>query len=110
MDMKEIIKICRLSDEEMNQYLELTKEIDHKEDHRRAYRTMMNHTRRELLKFIGTNIKTFEEIKSKFLEGTDQIKYHLSMLEQLYYIMETESGWKVTPRGIGFMYNTLMDD
>ncbi len=110
MDMKEIVKICRLSDEEMNQYIELTKEIDHKEDHRRAYRTMMNHTRRELLKFIGTNIKTFEEIKSKFLEVTDQMKYHLSMLEQLYYIMETESGWKATPRGIGFIYNTLMDD
>ena len=110
MDMKEILKICQLSDEEMNQYLELTKEIDHKEDHRRAYRTMMNNTRRELIKFIGTNIKTFEEIKSKFPEVSDQIKYHLSMLEQLYYIMETESGWKATPRGIGFIYNTLMED
>jgi len=108
--MKEIMEKCQLTEEEMKEFLHLTKNIDHKEDHSRAYRTMMNQTRRQLLKFIGTNIRTSEEIISNFLEVKDQIKYHLSMLEQLFYIIDTESGWKATPRGIGFLYNAIMGD
>ena len=53
MDMREIMELCKLTEEEMAVYLQLTKNIDHKEDHSRAYRTMMNQTRRELLKFIN---------------------------------------------------------
>ncbi|MFX0042829.1 MAG: hypothetical protein ACFE8L_07945 [Candidatus Hodarchaeota archaeon] len=110
MNIKEIMKNCRLTEEEMKEYLRLTKDIDHKEDHRRAYRTMMNQTRRELLRFIGTNIRTFEQIKDEFQVEEDHIIYHLSMLEQLFYIMNTESGWKATPRGIGFLHNAIMED
>ncbi len=110
MDMKEIIKLCKLTEEEMTEYLQLTKNIDHKEDHKRAYRTMMNQTRRELLEFIGINIKTFEEIKNNFKEEVDTLKYHLSMLEQLFYIMNTKTGWKATMRGIGFLNNAVMGD
>ncbi len=110
MDMKEIIKICKLTEDEMTDYLQLTKNIDHKEDHKRAYRTMMNQTRRELLKFIGINVKTFEELKDSFKEVGDALNYHLSMLEQLFYIVNTKSGWKATPRGIGFLYNAIMED
>ena len=106
--MKEILELCQLNEEEMKEYLQLTKNIDHKEDHRRAYRTMMNQTRRELLKFIGTSTRTLEQIKSNFQEDESQIRYHLSMLEQLFYIMNTKSGWKATPRGIGFLNNTIM--
>ena len=110
MDMKEILEICKLTKEEMKEFLRLTKNIDHKEDHSRAYRAMMNQTRRELLKFIGINIVTQEQIKNKFKIEENQIKYHLSMLEQLFYIMNTESGWKATPRGIGFLENAIMGD
>ena len=108
--MKEIMERCQLNEEEMKEFLDLTNNIDHKEDHSRAYRTMMNQTRRELLRFIGFSKKTFEEIKNKFQEDDDMLKYHLSMLEQLFYIMNTESGWKATPRGIGFMSNAIMGD
>ena len=108
--MKEIIESCQLTEEEMKEYLRITKNIDHKEDHSRAYRTMMNQTRRELLKFIGIKTKTLEQIKNQFEEEEDLLKYHLSMLEQLYYIMNTETGWKATPRGIGFLYNAIMGD
>ena len=108
--MKEIMEKCQLNKEELNEFSILTKNIDHKKDHSLAYRTMMNPIRRELLKFIGTNVRTYEQIFSNFEIEEDQIRYHLSMLEQLYYIMETESGWKATPRGVGFIYNTLMED
>jgi len=99
MNIKEIMKNCRLTEEEMKEYLQVTKDIDHKEDHRRAYRTMMNQTRRKLLRFIGTNIRTFEQIKDEFQIEEDHIIYHLSMLEQLFYIINTKNGWKATPRG-----------
>ena len=108
--MKEILEKCQLTEEEMKEYLRITKNIDHKEDHSRAYRTMMNQTRRELLKFIGINVKTFEEIKDNFKEICDTLNYHLSMLEQLFYIVNTKSGWKATPRGIGFLYNAILQD
>jgi predicted transcriptional regulator len=110
MNKKEIMDKCNLNEEELRKFNQLTKNMNHKEDHRRAYRTMMNQTRRKLLKFIGENTRTIQQIKSEFHEEQDQINYHLSMLEQLFYVMYTESGWKLTPRGIGFLYNTIMDD
>ncbi|MFX1313112.1 MAG: hypothetical protein ACFFHD_10950 [Promethearchaeota archaeon] len=110
MNIKEIMKLCQLNEEEMKEFLQLTNDIDPKEDHHRAYRTMMNQTRRELLKFIGANVRTLEQIKNKFQEDEKVIKYHLLMLEQLFYIMDTKSGWKATPRGIGFLNNVLLED
>lgn len=107
--MKEILKICRLTEEEMKEHLRLTKDINHKEDHRRAYRTMMNPIRRGLLKFIGTDIRTIEQIKNNF-QDIEQINYHLTMLEQLFYVMNTKTGWKATPRGIGFLHNVLLGE
>ena len=110
MDMKEILDKCKLNEEELRKFSQLTENMDHKLDHSRAYRTMMNQTRRILLKFIGENTRTTEQIKNEFKEAQNQIEYHLSMLEQLLYIMNTESGWKATPRGIGFLYNAVMDE
>ena len=110
MDMKEIVKICKLSEEEMEEFLQTTKNMDHKEDHARAYRTMMNQTRRELLKFIGIDVRTFDQIKDDFSLDEQLLKYHLSMLVQLHYVINSESKWKATPRGIGFLYNAIMGD
>jgi predicted Rossmann fold nucleotide-binding protein DprA/Smf involved in DNA uptake len=107
---KEILENCKLTEEEMKKYLELSEDVNHKLDHTRAYRTMMNQTRRELLNFVGSNIKNFDEIKEKFQSDENQLHYHLSMLEQLLYLMNTESGWKATPRGLAFLYNTILDE
>ena len=105
---KDILEKCCLTEEEMNEYLKITEHIDPKEEHDHAYRTMMNETRRELLKYIDTNVKSLDEIIDKFQVEEAQLKYHLSMLEQLYYLMNTESGWKATPRGLGFLYYTIL--
>ena len=110
MDMNDILDKCKLNEEELRKFRKLTKSINHKQDHHRAYRTMMNPIRREILKFIGENIRTIEQLNTKFKVPQDNLKYHLSMLEQLFYVMNTESGWKATPRGIGFLYNAIMDE
>jgi hypothetical protein len=40
----------------------------------------------------------------------EKINYHLAMLEQLFYVMNTKTGWKATPRGIGFLNNVLLGE
>ena len=50
------------------------------------------------------------EIEKEFAMKEDVLKYHLSMLEQLFYIMNTDIGWKATPRGIGFLYNAIIGE
>ena len=110
MEMYEILKVCKLTKEELKVFYRNIEGIDRTLDHSRAYRTMMNQTRRDLLKFIDTNIRTMDQVKNRFKSEASQLDYHLSMLEQLNYIMNTETGWKATPRGIGFLSNAIMDD
>jgi len=50
----------------LKEFYAKTKNIDKKLDHGRAYRTLINPIRREILKFIGYNIKTMKEINSEF--------------------------------------------
>ena len=51
-----------------------------------------------------------EEIKKEFKLDEDQLRYHLSMLKQSLYVIESHEGWKSTPRGIGFLENAKMGD
>jgi len=91
----------------MDQFFENLKEMDH--THARDFRTMVNPIRRDILKTIEYNIKTTEELMDSLnLEG-DQINYHLSFLEQTFYIVNTKDGWKLTPRGVGFLNNTSIE-
>jgi len=104
----DILEKCILDEEEMNKYLKGTEHIDPKEEHDHLYSVMTNQTRRELLKFIDTNARSFNEIKENFQLDDDQLQYHLSMLEQLFFLINMESGWKATPRGLGFLYYTIL--
>jgi RIO-like serine/threonine protein kinase len=108
MEKEEILEKCKLTDEELEEFNRQLEEMDHKEDHTRAYRTLSNPIRRDILEFIECEIKSFEEIKDVMDIKEDQLEYHLSMLEQLNFLMNTETGWKATPRGIGFLYNTRL--
>jgi len=54
-------------------------------------------------------VKTTEELMKALEMDEDQVKYHLSMVEQTFYIMNTKEGWKLTPRGIGFLNNTSIE-
>ena len=110
MEMDEILKLCKLTKEELKEFYRNIEGTDKTLDHSRAYRTMMNQSRRALLKFIGSEIRTMDQVRREFKTEADQLDYHLSMLEQLHYIMNTETGWKATPRGIGFLNNAIMGD
>lgn len=109
-EFKSKMKKSKLTKEEMKEFLAKADDIDKKLDHGRAYRTLMNQVRRELLKFIGCEIRSMDDIKKEFQIDEDQIRYHLSMLMQSLYVIESQEGWKSTPRGIGFLDNAIMGD
>ena len=69
----------------------------------------MNETRRELLQFIGYDVRSLDDIKNEFKQKEDQLNYHLSMLKQCLYVIESKEGWKSTPRGLGFLENARLE-
>ena len=107
-EMKKFVNKSKLTKEELKAFFNATSNLDHKLDHSRAYRTMMNEARRELLKFIGYEVRNIDEIKNEFTLNEDQLNYHLSMLKQCLYVVESNEGWKSTPRGIGFLENAKL--
>ena len=109
-EMKKMLNKSKLTKEELKDFLKMTENLDHKLDHSRAYRTMMNEDRREILKFIGNEIRSNDEIEKEFKLKKDQLNYHLSMLKQCLFIIESKEGWKSTPRGLGFLENTILED
>lgn len=87
---------------------------DIKEDHRRMSRALENPTRREILKYIGTDgQKSLEEIKNEFGLHESQAKMHLDFLEQgLVVESEREENitlYQLTPRGEGHLENTMKE-
>ena len=109
-DIKKMISKSKLTKEEMRDFLAKIKEADVKLEHSRAYRTLMNEVRRNLLKFIGYEVRSMDELKKEFKLEVDQLLYHLSMLKQCLYIIESREGWKSTPKGLGFLENAKMDN
>jgi predicted transcriptional regulator len=77
-------------------------------DHSLAYRIMMSEIRRDLLKYIGNEIRDIKDIQKEFQLNLDQLEYHLSMLKQGLYVMDSDNKWKATPRGLGFLANAIM--
>ncbi len=109
MSEKEILEKCKLTKEELMEYYEKSKQVDKKTDHSRAYRTLMNATRRNILEYVGFEVKTTDQMVTDLEQDREQLKYHLSMLEQLNFIMKCSDGWKSTPRGIAFLLNARME-
>ena len=97
-----------MTKEELKDFYELIKTIDHTNDHRLAARTLTNPLRREIMSFIGSEIKSTEEIAEKVDFEENQILFHLDMLKQVFYVWESPEGWKLTPRGIGFLENAQL--
>ena len=77
-------KKSKLTSDEMKFFKGKVESVDKRIDHSNAMRCMSNETRRELLNFIGYEVKSLEELKEKFQMEGDQIKYHLSMLNIAY--------------------------
>lgn len=100
----------KLTKEELKEFYEKIKSLDKKLDHGFLYRTLTNPIRRNILNFIGYDIKTFEEIKNELQLDDSLLNYHLNMLKQTLYLLDSKEGWKLTPRGVGFLENAQLSD
>jgi hypothetical protein len=109
-ELEKMKKKSKLSKDELKIFLEKIDSVDHRVDHSNAMRCMSNETRRDLLNNIAYEVRSIEILEEKFQMNADQLKYHLSMLEHSLYVMESQEGWKATPRGIGFIENAILED
>lgn len=107
-ELEKFIKQSKLNEQELKEYLKASKNMNPKLDHDLAYRIMMNELRRNLLKYIGNDVRDIKDIEKEFGLNSDQLMYHLSMLKQGLYIISSGDKWKATPRGLGFLENAIM--
>ena len=81
------------------------------EDHKFGLKVLQN-TTEEILISLGSERKSFEEIKEKFNLNDSMANFHLNMLEDALYIEKVEEEGKTfyipTPRGEGYVENVEM--
>ena len=100
---------CQMTKEELKDFYEVIKTIDHTNDHRLAARTLTNPLRRDIMELINYEIKTTDQIAQKLEIKEADLLYHLDMLKQVFYVWQSSEGWELTPRGIGFLENAQLD-
>ncbi len=75
------------------------------EGHRFACEVLQLRIRREIMKFIGTGVKSKEEIKRTFGLNESMAELHLALLEKAIVIEKFGSGYRSTPIGIAYLKN-----
>ena len=82
---------------------------DMTEDHKACLNALQNPVRRNILKALVEQKKSFEEIKAEFKLTESQTSYNLNMLETTLCIEKEETEgvtfYVLTPRGEGYMEN-----
>lgn len=82
---------------------------DMTEDHKACLNALQNPVRRNILKALVGQRKTFEEIKTEFKITDYQANYNLNMLESTLCIEKEENEgvtyYVLTPRGEGYVEN-----
>ncbi|MFB3765988.1 MAG: hypothetical protein ACE14P_12185 [Methanotrichaceae archaeon] len=75
------------------------------EDHRFALEVLQLGIRRKMLKFIGSGIRTKEEIAREFGLRDEQAGYHLTLLEKALVVEHVKGYYKATSTGIFYLEN-----
>jgi len=85
---------------------------DMTEDHKSCLNALQNPVRRNILKALGKQKMSLEEIKAEFKLTDTQASYNLSTLESTLCIEKEESEgaayYVLTPRGEGYVENVEM--
>ncbi|MDY6965983.1 MAG: ArsR family transcriptional regulator [Halobacteriota archaeon] len=75
------------------------------EDHKLGLKALQHKTRRDILDFIGYDVKKEDEIRKEFELDDLQLKIHLPMLEQALFVEKEGDFYRLTPRGLSYMEN-----
>jgi hypothetical protein len=76
---------------------------DTAESHRFALDVLQQHLRRVILKFIGREVRTLDEIAKVFCLSRGQARYRLAMREKALVIEQAECGFRATQTGILYL-------
>ena len=109
-ELSKMIKKSKLTKEELKEFLIKMNNIDPKLEHSLAARTLTNPMRRKIMQFINCEVKSVEDIKKDCNLDINQLTFHLNMLKQTNYVIDSVEGWKLTPRGIGFLENAKLSE
>jgi len=69
------------------------------EDHKFALEVLQLRLRRNILRFVGQETRTIDEIEKEFGLGTEQAKYHLAMLEEGLVVERVGDSYRSTLTG-----------
>ncbi len=93
----------------IKQMEEAGKKRNPSEDHAVALKTLQNPTRRKILEFMKDGPKSLDQIKEAYNLNNMQARLNLDMLEDSFYIVKTDSPYKIiyelTIRGDAFLEN-----
>ncbi|MDD2837214.1 MAG: hypothetical protein PHY05_13820 [Methanothrix sp.] len=73
--------------------------------HRFAGEVLQLPIRRKIMKYIGSGIKSKEEIERNFGLNEAAVELHLGLLERAVVIEKIENGYRSTPIGIAYQKN-----
>jgi len=76
-----------------------------KEAYTHIFSILQNNIKKEILKFIRNKITTIEDIKYYFNLNIYELNSHLSLLEQALFIEKTNTGYRITSKGIILLKN-----
>ena len=75
------------------------------EGHRFALEVLQLAVRRDILKFIGEEIRSAEEVATEFDIDERRAAFHLAMLERALVIEPVTGGYRSTPTGLLYIKN-----
>ncbi|HUI39697.1 MAG TPA: hypothetical protein VLY86_02085 [Methanothrix sp.] len=69
------------------------------EEHRFALEVLQLPLRREVLKFVGGEARTKQEVEKEFDLKPERSDYHLTLLEKALVVEQSEGIYRITPTG-----------
>jgi predicted transcriptional regulator len=63
--------------------------------------------RKEIIDFIGSELKMMKEIEDRLGLGFEELEDHLSILQRALLVEEAEEGFRLTPRCVAYYYETM---
>lgn len=78
----------------------MAEKVRDREHHERLFKASLSPTRREIVRAIGIQGKTMEELKSALNLSEFQIKFNLDWLKKEGFVKEENGRFKLTEEGI----------
>jgi predicted transcriptional regulator len=101
----------KMSDSELDAWreTEVNKELagDQTEEHKKQLRTMQNPVRREIMMLLKDKALTTKDIAKKLNIDEKTTKFHLQLLQDVFYVTVEGNKADLTPLGVAYTRHVL---